>query len=76
VNRQWVLARRPEGALAADDFRYQESPVPAPAEGGANVRVIRRDRVGGLIHEYSQVAWGDRIFVTHTSSVPCAGSSW
>jgi transposase InsO family protein len=26
---------------------------PAP---GANVRVVRRDRLGGLIHEYSQVA--------------------
>jgi transposase InsO family protein len=23
---------------------------------GANVRVLRRDRLGGLIHEYSQVA--------------------
>ena len=56
MNRQWVLAPRPEGALTADDFRYQESPVPAPAEGGANIRVIRRDRVGGLIHEYSQLA--------------------
>jgi len=26
---------------------------PAP---GANVRVLRRDRLGGLIHEYGQVA--------------------
>jgi hypothetical protein len=25
------------------------------------MRVVRRDRLGGLIHEYSQVAWGDTI---------------
>jgi putative transposase len=27
-----------------------------PCALGANVRVLRRDRLGGLIHEYSQVA--------------------
>ncbi|MGH3260113.1 MAG: integrase core domain-containing protein [Streptosporangiaceae bacterium] len=29
---------------------------PVPPAPGANVRVLRRDRLGGLIHEYSQVA--------------------
>jgi putative transposase len=29
---------------------------PVPPAPGTNVRVLRRDRVGGLIHEYSQVA--------------------
>jgi hypothetical protein len=27
-----------------------------PPALGANVRILRRDRLGGLIHEYSQVA--------------------
>lgn len=27
-----------------------------PATAGASIRVLRRDRLGGLIHEYSQVA--------------------
>jgi putative transposase len=29
---------------------------PHPPAPGANVRVLRRDRLGGLIHEYAQVA--------------------
>ena len=29
---------------------------PQPPDPGANVLVLRRDRLGGLIHEYSQVA--------------------
>jgi transposase InsO family protein len=29
---------------------------PHPPDLGANVRVMRRDQLGGLIHEYSQVA--------------------
>lgn len=36
----------------------------APAENiapGTNVRVLRRDRLGGVIHEYSKVALGDRV---------------
>ncbi len=43
----------------------------APPAPGANVRVLRRDRLGGLIREYSQVAWGDRVFGTHR--LPGAG---
>ena len=43
---------RPHRAL------QQGPPVarPHPPALGANVRVLRRDRLGGLIHEYSQVA--------------------
>jgi putative transposase len=37
---------------------HQHPPAghPHPPAPGANVRVLRRDRLGGLIHEYSQVA--------------------
>ena len=37
-----------------------------PPASTANVRVLRRDRLGGLIHEYFQVAYGDAISGTHT----------
>lgn len=40
VNRQWVLARRPVGAVASDDFRYQEGTVPVPSEGEVLVRTL------------------------------------
>jgi putative transposase len=42
---------------------------PVPPAAGASVRVLRRDRLGGLIHEYSQVALGDTIFGTHKVSL-------
>lgn len=32
-NRRWVLASRPHGAPVADNFRTEEQPIPAPAEG-------------------------------------------
>jgi putative transposase len=36
---------------------HQHPPAgrPHPPASGVNVRVLRRDRLGGLIHEYSQV---------------------
>jgi NADPH-dependent curcumin reductase len=40
INRQWLLARRPEGALGPDDFNYNEGPVPTPAEGDILVRSV------------------------------------
>ncbi|MPY55942.1 NADP-dependent oxidoreductase [Streptomyces spongiae] len=40
VNRQWVLARRPVGAVSVDDFRYQEGEVPEPGEGEVLVRTL------------------------------------
>ena len=38
VNRQWLLARRPEGVVADEDFRLVETPAPEPGEGEALVR--------------------------------------
>jgi hypothetical protein len=35
-----------------------------------NIRVLFRDRLGGLIHEYLQVARGDRVSGSHTASLP------
>jgi NADPH-dependent curcumin reductase CurA len=37
-NRQWLLARRPEGPIAAEDFRLVETPAPDPTDGEALVR--------------------------------------
>jgi NADPH-dependent curcumin reductase CurA len=39
-NRQWLLARRPEGALKDSDFTFVESDVPALREGEALVRAF------------------------------------
>jgi hypothetical protein len=38
VNRQWLLARRPRGALSDQDFKWAESPAPRPADGEILVR--------------------------------------
>ncbi|MBP1776646.1 MAG: hypothetical protein H6Q86_2656, partial [candidate division NC10 bacterium] len=38
VNRQWQLARRPEGLVSAEDFRLVEAAAPAPADGEVLVR--------------------------------------
>jgi NADPH-dependent curcumin reductase CurA len=38
-NRRWVLARRPEGLVAAGDFRLEETGVPEPAHGEFVVRL-------------------------------------
>ena len=32
-NRQWLLARRPHGAISSDDFRLVETAIPEPKEG-------------------------------------------
>lgn len=40
INRQWVLAHRPVGAVRPEDFRYQESPIPEPADGEVLVRTL------------------------------------
>jgi NADPH-dependent curcumin reductase CurA len=38
VNRQWLLARRPEGLVSSGDFQFVESPAPEPADGEALVK--------------------------------------
>jgi NADPH-dependent curcumin reductase len=40
VNRQWLLARRPEGAVKPDDFIYGKGPRPAPGEGDVLLRTL------------------------------------
>ncbi|HZR10727.1 MAG TPA: NADP-dependent oxidoreductase [Myxococcales bacterium] len=38
-NRQWLLARRPQGMISADDFKWvEDAEVPAAAEGEVLVR--------------------------------------
>jgi len=39
------------------------------------MRVLRRDRPGGLIREYAQVAWGDIVSAPtdYCPSIPLAG---
>ncbi|WP_062992353.1 NADP-dependent oxidoreductase [Nocardia anaemiae] len=41
VNRQWIVRRRPEGALRDGDFELRSAPVPVPGPGEALVRVHR-----------------------------------
>ena len=38
INRQWVLAKRPEGLVETDSFELREQPVPEPGEGEFLVR--------------------------------------
>lgn len=40
VNRQFLLAARPVGAIKTSDFRAQETPVPVPGPGQALVRTL------------------------------------
>ncbi|MGB4059521.1 MAG: NADP-dependent oxidoreductase [Burkholderiaceae bacterium] len=40
INRQWLLAHRPTGAVKPEDFRYQEAAVPTPAPGEVLVRTL------------------------------------
>ena len=39
-NRQWLLARRPDGAIKDSDFNFVETDAPAPGEGQVLVRNI------------------------------------
>ena len=38
VNRQWLVAGRPEGRVTTDDFRWSETPIPQVQPGTALVR--------------------------------------
>ena len=37
-NRQWLLARRPQGALQTEDFKFVETEAPIPRDGEVLVR--------------------------------------
>ncbi len=38
TNRQWLLAKRPNGLVTRENFDYAENPIPEPAEGQVLVR--------------------------------------
>jgi NADPH-dependent curcumin reductase CurA len=40
VNRQWLLKRRPEAAISADDFEFREVPLEPLSDGEARLRVL------------------------------------
>lgn len=40
INRQWLLKRRPQGMVSAEDFEYREAPRPEPGPGEVLVRVL------------------------------------
>jgi hypothetical protein len=64
VRRRWALQQNPPAGRSH------------PPAAGTNIRVLRRDRLGGLIHEYAQVAWGDRVIGTHTLSIPVSRTTF
>ncbi len=39
-NRQWLLARRPHGAIEDSDFQFVETDAPTPGDGEVLVRVL------------------------------------
>jgi NADPH-dependent curcumin reductase len=39
-NRQWLLARRPTGALSTEDFRLNETDIPEPGAGEVLIRNV------------------------------------
>ena len=39
-NRQWLLARRPHGAIQDSDFQFVETDAPTPGEGEVLVRIL------------------------------------
>ena len=38
VNRQWLLAKRPDGMIGPDNFKYTETPVPTPGDQEVLIR--------------------------------------
>jgi NADPH-dependent curcumin reductase len=40
INRRWLVARRPDGIVRADDFVYAEGPVPVPQDGDVLLRTL------------------------------------
>jgi NADPH-dependent curcumin reductase CurA len=40
INRQWLLARRPQGSVSPEDFTYRETALPELGEGDVLVRSL------------------------------------
>ena len=40
INRQFLIAARPEGMVKESDFEYHEAPIPEPGEGEVLVRTL------------------------------------
>ena len=40
INRQWVLASRPHGEPRQDNFRLEETEIPAATEGTVLLRTV------------------------------------
>ena len=38
INRQWLLAKRPDGMIGPDNFQYTETAIPEPGDGEVLVR--------------------------------------
>ncbi|RYF79685.1 MAG: NADP-dependent oxidoreductase, partial [Comamonadaceae bacterium] len=41
INRQFLLASRPQGAATRENFRLHEAPVAQPADGGVLVKTLQ-----------------------------------
>lgn len=65
INRRWLLASRPEGAIRESDFRVVEEPVPEPGEGEFLVRVTH------LSFDPTQRGWISTD--TYVPAVPIGG---
>ena len=68
VNRQWLLASRPEGMIDEGNFRWTESPIPTPSEGQVLIRNL------WLSLDPSQRAWMSRE--TYIPMMPLGEVMW
>lgn len=62
ASRNWILSRRPQGALSADDFRLDRVAIPHAAEG----QIVVRNRL--LSCDPTQLGWMTRD--TYVPAVP------
>jgi NADPH-dependent curcumin reductase len=49
VNRRWILEKRPDGPVVADNFRLTEGEIPSPGEGQMLVRNLWLDFAPTLV---------------------------
>jgi len=38
INRQWLLAERPNGMVGPHNFKYAETPIPEPTSPAASTK--------------------------------------